>query len=490
MTNNPQTIELSNLAPDHSLNRAMRRIARYWPVAYSRLLCLEWQWSDEIPYGATDGRVLLLNHLGLRDLELLGDQDTHDPVTYVTFLLAHEAAHALLNHGVRLERFADRHTANVAADYVVNGMIHHANRDAQAAHNLARPPFPIPEWAFLDLELSDPHTTEKLYQHLRKSPTPTPNQPDEAPTPHDDHPELDPAQDDPAPPPGGDGATPGADGPDKPGGVGGDVPPGDAGGRDPDGDGDPADDETPRLPGAGGDDTFYPATEPGEDPEQVEHLIEELNERVVMQDILESAACGARDLPEATHRVASDRHASAPQDWVARVEQFVDTLCRYGWDAPYNHGVYTTTGMCAPGPRGRKVGDIICVVDSSGSIGDEAWARFADLNQYLLDEVRPERLILVSCDRSVKAHEILEPGDEVPASLPGGGGTSFRAAFEWVEQDPGNLVLDPRLLLYFTDGHCTDHQTMDEPPYPVMWLSYNKPASHFPWGEFAEITLS
>ena len=480
----------------------MRRVARYWPLVYSKLLCLEWAWCPDVPYGATDGLRLLLNEEGVGAMAEESRAKLGDPVGYVAFLLTHEGVHAILNHGSRLSRFLDREVANVAADYKVNEMILHRNKEIRAEHVLTSDPFPLPEWVLLDLDLSGARNTEQLYQHLRKNEI---NQPPPPPTPPEDTPgepaDMDPlpgggggddGQEDPDGQPdsscGGDGAggddglqstEPGAQSPAQDngtpaqrGGSGPPVPPS-SGGDD--------------RPGAGGIDTFPPVARAGEDQSSVETALEELNERLMVQDALESSTCGRGK--GSNTRIVGERGSSTPQDWVSYAQQFVETRTPDGWMAPYNHGVYVATGMCAPGREGKKVGDIICVADSSGSIGPTAWKRFFELTQYLLDEVRPDRLLLVSCSDDVKDHVVLELGDTVPTKLSGGGGTSFKEAFDWVADDPHDLCIEPLLLIYFTDGVAYDHQDMDEPPYPVLWLSYQKPKSHFPWGEYAHITI-
>jgi predicted metal-dependent peptidase len=191
----------------------------------------------------------------------------------------------------------------------------------------------------------------------------------------------------------------------------------------------------------------------------------------------------------ATRRIAEERNQNKPQDWAAIAEQFVEVRCASGWRSNYNHAVYVTTGLAAPGRQGKKIGDIICVSDSSGSIGKEAWQKFFELNQYILDDIQPDRMLLISCAEEVKDHTILEAGDTVPTKMTGGGGTSFKAAFDWIKEDPEDLCIEPLLLIYFTDGLCEDHKRMQEPEYPVLWLSYHKEKSGFPWGEFAKISV-
>lgn len=493
-------LELASLDRDHMIPRAMRRIARYWPLAYSKLLCLGWRWSRLYPYGATDDVDILLNPEGVDQLYDEGSEKG-DGVGGVAFLLLHEGAHAFLNHGSRLSKLADPEAANRAADYKVNEMIWQRNVEVCDEYPGEGVPFPIPEGALLDLTMSSPHTTEKLYQYIRKQPetnhVPDRQQSTDTPPPDDtsQHPDGD-------PPVGGDSSDDYKEDPLGSSSIGdsrGDDrsrPDGDGGVSDPgSGSPDPGDgvgtttgggsNSSPR-PGDGTPDTFAPVAKVISQ-EELERSLEEQNERLMFQDTVDSCSSGSGSA--LTKRIAEERGSTSPQDWVSYAEQFVEARCEDGWMAPYNHEVYITTGMCAPGREGKKVGDIVVVVDSSGSIGPEAWKRFFELNQHILDEVQPERLLLVSCAEEVKDHVILEQGDTVPRDMNGGGGTSFKKAFDWVQDDPDSLCIDPLLLIYFTDGWASDHKTMPEPAYPVLWLSYSKPKEHFPWGEFAEITL-
>ena len=117
-----------DLSRDSMLGRAMRRVQKYAPFAYMKLLALTWEALRDTPYGATDGRKLFLNPDGLKKISL-----TSDPVGYAAFLLLHEALHALLSHAVRLRGLKDPQLANVAADYIINAMIQNINRKARAA---------------------------------------------------------------------------------------------------------------------------------------------------------------------------------------------------------------------------------------------------------------------------------------------------------------------------------------------------------------------
>jgi len=465
-------IDLSELGSDHVINRAMRRIARYWAAVYAKLLCLNWVFTDEkgyhpkarilIPYMATDGITLFINPTGLEKLIQESLKEVGEVVGYVAFGILHEGLHAILNHGFRLDKFTSRKTANEAADYKVNEMIHQRNEE------IGKVVFPLPSWVLLDLKMSEPHTTEKLYQYLRKDELEEEME-EESPEPGAGHPDPD----------GEEGTSDEKTEEDNTG-------DGDsASGSDAaDGSGEP---DVTSLPGAGGVDTFKPEAA-GIGEEELEAELEEQNERLMIQDALDTHSHGIESA--ATRRIAKERRQTEPQDWASYAEQFVQVKCDKGWKSPYNHGVYISTGLAAPGREGRKVGDIVCVSDSSGSIGPEAWQKFFELNQYILDDIEPNRVLLVSCAEEVKDYTVLEPGDKVPKKMNGGGGTSFREAFKWIEKDPHDLCIDPLLLIYFTDGLCNDHKTMTEPEYPVLWLSYKAEKDNFPWGEFSKILVS
>ena len=118
---------------------------------------MSWQWSDAVPYGATDGATLLLNREGIDKLA-----NKPNGAGLIAFLLVHEALHALLGHGWRLAKLPDHNTANIAADYVINAMI--ANRNKEIGKDV----FPLIEGVLLDEQLSGDNSVEQLYRILSK----------------------------------------------------------------------------------------------------------------------------------------------------------------------------------------------------------------------------------------------------------------------------------------------------------------------------------
>jgi len=122
--------------------------------------------------------------------------------------------------------------------------------------------------------------------------------------------------------------------------------------------------------------------------------------------------------------------------------------------------------------------DLVVAVDTSGSIKDEELEEFINEIDALKGQVRA-RVALLPCDARLceGAPFVFEPWEELrrPQEIKGGGGTSFRPVFEWVERQG----LRPDLLVYFTDAQ--GDFPAGEPAYPVVWLV--KGWAKVPWGE-------
>ncbi len=122
--------------------------------------------------------------------------------------------------------------------------------------------------------------------------------------------------------------------------------------------------------------------------------------------------------------------------------------------------------------------DVIVVIDTSGSIGDEALREFLSEIDVLKSQLRA-RITLHACDDHLcengpwafEAWEALT----LPKNLTGGGGTSFKPPFEWIDQ----ARLHPDLVVYFTDAE--GDFPAREPHCPVIWLVKGKAPT--PWGQ-------
>lgn len=497
MNTNNTTIDPTSYDYHHPLSVAMRLVSRHWFLAYSKLMSMTWVWSDRIPYGATDGRTLYLNRNGLNEICA-----RDNGAGLLAFLLVHEALHGLLGHGWRCAAMKDKLTANIAADYIINAMIHQRNLE------LKRTVFPLIEGVYLDEAISGDKSVEYLYRELTK---PQPPSPDQQPQPQDSNEKQDKEdseeesgqEGDPEPTEGEGDNDPDAGRDDPDGNAdGGDTTDsdddGDAGARSdgscgdekgdaPDSGGSMGDVDEPELKGfpgtQGACDTLAP--ELGDDDEDMNEVIrrmEEDNDRILIADEIDRRTSGTTGHTGA--RIGEHRKHTAKLDWCLLLREWLTKHSRRGWDSPFNPAIHSSTGLVCAGRRTRSAGDIVLVLDTSGSVGAMTYSKFLAQAQSILDDLKPDRLILLSVSHTVCDTVILEPGDMVPDKLKGGGGTAFQPAFDWVEA----YDIDPDVMVYLTDGMSHDRNSLRPVDYPLLWISTYVPAKDYPIGDVIEAT--
>jgi len=121
----------------------------------------------------------------------------------------------------------------------------------------------------------------------------------------------------------------------------------------------------------------------------------------------------------------------------------------------------------------------VLVIDTSGSVGQDTLNKFLAEAQLVMDELKPERLHLLSVSHFVCEVVTLETGDAVPLSLRGGGGTLFQPAFDWLEQEG----ITPDCMVYLTDGLAGDRTEITAKDYPLLWVSTLLEPHYYPVGE-------
>jgi predicted metal-dependent peptidase len=469
-------IDPTEFPKDHPMSAALRLVSRYWFLCYSKLMSLEWVWDDRYPYAATDGEKLFISRKGL---DKLCKHPT--PVGVLAFLLVHEALHALLGHGWRVARFTNKERANIAADYIINAMIHFRNRE------IGKPVFPLLEGVLIDTKLSGDKSVEQLYRELnnpqQKQQTPQTQddtnpdsgtdesgdramQPDRGTGDRDDETERQPDN-------AGDSDSSDSDDDDA-----------DSGGCNSGDTTDSGDDplDLSDFVGTGADDNVEPQAGEGESAQDVIDRIEEDNDRLLVSDRIESKSMGSTG--QTGSRVASQRIDSTRLDWSDMLREWMNKRAKQGWESPFNAPIYLSTGLVCAGRRSRKAGTIVFAIDSSGSVSDSTYTKFLLQAQSVMDELNPEQMVLLSVSHRVADSVVLESGDMVPARLDGGGGTSFRPAFDWLKSND----VEPDVMVYLTDGWSDDLPRLEQPDFPLLWLSTHRQAADFRIGEVLEIT--
>lgn len=108
----------------------------------------------------------------------------------------------------------------------------------------------------------------------------------------------------------------------------------------------------------------------------------------------------------------------------------------------------------------EKMGPIVMIMDTSGSIGNDELTQYASETAAIAEDVKPESIRIVWADTKVAGEQLFEEGEPIIPVPKGGGGTDMTVPLKHVEQ------YDPEVVILFTD--CYTPWPESEPPYPLI----------------------
>ena len=178
-----------------------------------------------------------------------------------------------------------------------------------------------------------------------------------------------------------------------------------------------------------------------------------------------------------------DNMMDATLPWQELLARFIHNVSKndFNWARP-NKGLLQNFGIYMPTLHSDACGTLAVILDTSGSIGQKELTEFgAELNG-ILDLVRPEKVHVIYCDAAVNHVEEFTP-DMYPVMFEarGGGGTDFRPAFEYINEN----IYDVQCAIYLTDMYGTFPD--NEPDYPTMWVS-NSRIDEAPFGQVIQLS--
>lgn len=169
-------------------------------------------------------------------------------------------------------------------------------------------------------------------------------------------------------------------------------------------------------------------------------------------------------------------------NWLDYMKKFIISSLSndYKWTPPNKK--FLDSGFIFPSLQGDNLGDIVCGVDTSGSVDTERSApQFFGEMQSILD-LFDVRLHMILSDAGVQSYKIYGKGDRLDnIEFKGRGGTRFEPVFEYVEENN----IRPQCLIYFTDmcGSFPEHA----PDYPTLWVATTDDIA--PFGETIKIDV-
>lgn len=165
-------------------------------------------------------------------------------------------------------------------------------------------------------------------------------------------------------------------------------------------------------------------------------------------------------------------------NWREVLARFISEVARndYSFSRPSTR--YMHLGLYLPALYSIEFGEVIMIVDTSGSINGRILNQFASEMSDILSEFR-KGFKVIWVDAEVSGVQDIEEVTELQPK--GGGGTDFKPGFEWIKKNSES----PACIIYFTDGYCNSFP--EDPGIPVLWAVYNNESFTAPFGEIVEI---
>lgn len=113
-----------------------------------------------------------------------------------------------------------------------------------------------------------------------------------------------------------------------------------------------------------------------------------------------------------------------------------------------------------PARYSEKMGEIVLIGDTSGSIGNEELTQYMAEAGAIAEDVHPERIRILWADTRVAGEQVFEDGEPIVPVPKGGGGTDMRVPLEKA------LEYEPECVVLFTDGYTPWPEV--EPDYPLI----------------------
>ena len=152
-----------------------------------------------------------------------------------------------------------------------------------------------------------------------------------------------------------------------------------------------------------------------------------------------------------------------PVDWREVLQAFVSASARndYSWSRPNRRFLWQ--GLYLPGLHSEELGEIVIAIDTSGSVGTRELGQFTTEANAILGAF--------DCSATVLYHETEVQhvqtwrSSDGPLSLEpiGGGGTSHRCVFDWLDHE----AMMPSCVICLTDLQTRFPERM--PMMPVLW---------------------
>lgn len=167
-------------------------------------------------------------------------------------------------------------------------------------------------------------------------------------------------------------------------------------------------------------------------------------------------------------------------EWKEVLARFLCEIAKNDYSFSKPNTRYLSTGFIMPSLYNTEFGEVVLMVDTSGSIDEAQLNEFAGEMQDIANNFStPIKVLYV--DTEVAGEQDIEPDEVIDLKPQGGGGTDFVPGFEWLAK---NGII-PKAVVYFTDGYCDSFP--EDPEFPVLWAVTSGRDFEPPFGETVKI---
>lgn len=166
--------------------------------------------------------------------------------------------------------------------------------------------------------------------------------------------------------------------------------------------------------------------------------------------------------------------------WQEVLSRFISEIAKNDYSFSKPNTRYLQSDFIMPSLYSIEMGEIVLMVDTSGSIDNELLNRFAGEMQDICGLFKsPIKVLYI--DTEVAGEQDIEPDEPLELEPKGGGGTDFKPGFEWLQEHG----ISPKAVVYLTDGCCYSYP--EEPEFPVLWAVTDNKHFEPPFGEVVNI---
>ena len=208
-----------------------------------------------------------------------------------------------------------------------------------------------------------------------------------------------------------------------------------------------------------------------------EELLAQLNEKLIQEELRRGA------LPLGMERFF-EINLTCKHDWRDELSSAIDRFYKDDYQTLPPSKKLLYLGTYLPSLTSKRF-KLSIAIDSSGSVDEVLLGKFMSEVQAIMMSISNYEIDIIVADAKVQSHETFYEGDMLTANesstckLKGGGGTDFRAVFEYIELH----LYDTTLLLYFTD--LDGFFPKEEPLFEVLWIAPKE--SEIPFGRLLVI---